>query len=240
MSILIISNLPQLRYSGDYLKNIGIEFRISNGGPFEMAQSNPDVIISNSYHEILAATKKYPSISFLGQNLKFPNYDMIIPTALLDELSVLNKIKVDCQPCDITYFNNGKQENTPFIERLRALGNLKIMGPGYCIDELDKSFPQRATPSFYAHGKVVAATSKEEALKGLFMGKPVISDGVSQYAYSYTDGDGINLTPRSNQVSYAWSLSHTNIWAEILTILNYQELSDKLKTIFKMEQNNET
>lgn len=231
-----MSNLPQLRYSGDYLSNIGVEFKMSTGGPFEMAQSNPDVIVSNSYHEILAATKKYPSISFLGQNLKFPNYDMVVPTALLDELSVLNKIKVDCPPCDITYFNTGKQENSPFIERLRLLGNLKIMGPGYCVDELDRSLPQRVTPSFYAHGKVVAATSKEEALKGLFMGKPVIGDGVSPYTYSTSDG--INLTPRANQISYAWSLSHTLVWAEILTILNYQELSDKLKTIFKMEQSN--
>lgn len=236
MSIKIITNIHALRYSGDYLRNIGINFKFTTSGPFVMCEDKPDIVVTNSYHEAIAASKEYPSIVFVGPNFKFPNYDINIPIALLDELSTLTKVKIDCMPHDIAYFNNSGQENIPFINELKALGNVKIMGPGYCIDELDRTFNQRFTPAFYSYAKTVASTSREETLKALFMGKVVISDNNHPYTYSINSVGPI----RENQITYAWSLSHTVIWSQILEQLGYQELSDKLKTIFKIEENNET
>lgn len=236
MSIKISTNIYALRYSGSYLQNIGVSFKYTTSGPFVMCEDNPDFIITNSYHEALAASKKYPSVVFVGPNFKFPNYDFNIPIALLDELSVLSKVNTKYIPHDIAYFNNSGQENIPFINELQMLGNVKIMGPGYCIDELDRTFNQRLTPAFYSYAKTVASTSREETLKALFMGKSVISDNNHPYTYSIN-----NLgPPRENQITYAWSLSHTVIWSEIFEILGYQDLSDKLKTILKIEENNET
>lgn len=236
MSLKITTNIYALRYSGDYLKNIGVSFKYNPSGPFVMCEDNPDIVITNSYHEALAASKKYPSVIFIGSNFKFPNYNFNIPVALLDEIAVLNKVKIDCQPCDIAYFNNGGKENIPFINELKKIGKLKIMGPGYCIDELDKSFNQRFTPSFYNYAKIVGSSSREETLKALFMGKIVISDNMHPYTYSVNNWANKS---RENQIDYAWALSHTVILSEILEILNYQDLSDKLKTIFKIEKNNE-
>lgn len=232
----IISNLPALRYSGDYLKNVDIEFNYVGAGPFELAQHSPDVIITNDFHESLAASKKYPSILFAGRYLKFPCIDISIPDALLDEMSILNKSAIDCQNCDITYFNDKSKENIGFIDELKMLGNLKIMGHGFCVDELNRVFPQRLTPSFYKYGKVVAVSSKEECLKALFMGKPVISSGAFPYTYN-TSTEIKNLPPRANQIEYAWSLSHTLVWAELLTKLNYEDLAEKLKTILNWSKN---
>lgn len=231
----ILTNNYSLRYSKDYLRNIDIDFEYINTGVFALCEHSPDFIISNNYHEIQAASKKYPSIVFISDNLKFPNIAYSVPQALLDEISIMSQHNLKCQPCDIAYFNNGGRDNIPFIQQLQQLGNTKIMGPGYCNDELDKSFPQRLTPAFYKKAKVVAVSSKEEALKGLFMSMPVISSMV--IPYTYQNVSSIQLSARANQVEYAWGLSHTNVWSEILSLIGQEELSAKLKSIFTIKGN---
>lgn len=68
------------------------------------------------------------------------------------------------------------------------------------------------------------------------MGKPVISSGAFPYTYN-TSTEIKNLPPRANQIEYAWSLSHTLVWAEVLTKLNYEDLAEKLKTILNWSKN---
>lgn len=231
----IISNEYSLRYSGDYLNNVGVKFKWVNAQVFEMCQENPDVVITNHYHEAVLASQAYPMIKFVGKGFSFPNYHFDIPPALLDELSVLNKSTVISQPCDIAYFNDSGRENVPFINKLRNIGITKIMGPGFCLDELDKNFPQRLTPAFYLSSRVVGATSKEEALKALFMGKPCIYDGVEPYCYRVNEGV-ITLRPRQNGISHAWNHSHTVVWSGIFNILGEFELAEKLESVIKFDK----
>lgn len=235
--MLIATNLAQLRYSGDYLKNIDVKFIYEHAGVFQLCEHEPDIVITNNYHEAVTASQNYPSIKFIGRDFEFPNYSFNVPPNLLDELSVITNQKIDIPKLEIGLFNPNYQV-IEFINYLRCLGNLKIMGKGYCLEELDKNFPQRLTPGFYAVSKYVACVSEEEMLKALFMGKPCITN----FSNSFTYQNILNLNnifPKPNQIEYAWKFSHTNILSEILRICEYEELSIKLKSVFNIEKNNE-
>lgn len=206
---------------------------------FQLSHGKPDVIITSDTKEAIEASKKYPDIKFVAPDLSFPNYAYTLPVALLDEMSVLNKTTgIKIPACDIAYFNNGHNEHIHFINQLRCLGNTKIMGPGYCVDELDRFFPQRMTPYFYSHAKVVATTSIEEALKGLFMGKACIIQGEFPKCYPLSKTITTDIFPHAEQVSLAWDFSHTIILSEILTLIGEHELSDALKGVINFTKEN--
>lgn len=235
--MLIATNLAQLRYSGDYLKNIDIKFIYAPAGVFQLCEHKPDIVITNNYHEAVSASQNYPAIKFIGRDFDFPNYSFNVPLYLLDELSVITNPKVEVPKFEIGLFNPNYQI-IEFINYLRCLGNLKIMGKGFCLEELDKTFHQRLTPGFYKFATYVACVSEEEMLKALFMGKPCITSFSNSFTYQNVLSLN-NVVPKSNQIDYAWNFSHTNILSEILRICEYEELSVKLKSVFNIEKNNE-
>jgi len=234
----ILTNIPALRYSGDYLKNINVRFMYANQGVFELAQSKPNIIITNHYHEAVAASKKYPDIIFVGKDLQYPNINYVTPDNLLDELSVLIKSNISYPQCNVAYWNPSGKENIKFINKLRFLGNVKIMGHGFCIDELDRSFPQRMTPSFYARANIVAASSIEEAYKAMFMGKHCIFNGRLHGCFDIERAltVGVESMLKNTQYNDVWQYSHTNVWADIFDLLDYPEFGIKLKEITNYER----
>ena len=232
--MLIATNLAQLRYSGDYLKNIDIKFIYSPAGVFQLCEHDPDIVITNSYHEAIAASQTYPSVKFIGRDFEFPNYSFNTPPHLLDELSVISNQKINVPKFEIGLFNPNYQI-IEFINYLRCLGNLKIMGKGFCLEELEKTFPQRLTPGFYKIAPYVACVSEEEMLKALFMGKPCITNFSNSFTYQNILTLN-NVVPKPNQIDYAWKYSYTNILSEILRICEYEELSVKLKLVFNIEK----
>ena len=233
---MILSNNKALRYSEEYLKNVNINFAYTDSGVFQMCEKRPKVIISDNYHECIAASKEYPDIVFMGKDLSFPNVGYTVPNHLLDELSTLSQTSITCRRSLIGYFNEGREENIDFISKLRSLGNVKIMGPGFCVDELDEFFPQRTTPAFYNYVDIVGATSIEEVLKALFVNKPCVYDGYYPKTYNIDKLTDIDLKPFSGSVEYAWSLSHTVTWANMLNALGYNKESDELKQILNFKE----
>lgn len=234
--MMILSNNYALRYSQEYLKNVNIDFEYMPAGVFQMCEKKPNIIISDNYHECLAASKDYPDIVFLGRELTFPNIGHSVPTNLLDELSTLSDLNINCPHATIGYFNEGRENNIDFISKLRSLGNVKIMGPGFCLEELDEFFPQRTTASFYKYVDFVGATCVEEVLKALFLNKPCIYSGYYPKTYNVDKLTCVDLKPFSGSVEYAWSLSHTVTWGNILNALGYDKESEELKQILNFEE----
>lgn len=235
--MLILSNLPQLRYCQEYLHCINAEFRFVPIGIFEMCGYSPSIIITKTNHEANAAAKAYPDIKFVGNDWRFPNYDLSIPDALLDEISTISAENDNLFPsCDICYFNDKGKENWSFINKLRALGNAKFAGPAFCEDEIFKKYNQRLTPAIYKKASIIGVTNKEEGLKALFMNRVVIApDYIMPYIYKCDAVTNLNIVPRQDQAKYAWSLSHSIFLSELFAKINDRERSEKILQSIKME-----
>lgn len=233
----IISNIFSLRNSKDYLSNIGIEFEYVMGGIFEIAQTNPDIIVTNE-SDINIFSREYPAIKIVGPNLPFPNYRYNVPDALLDELSVLSDENLDIPECDVIYFNIDNKNSQFVYELMGTFKNAKFIGAGFGPDQIERNVAQRDSPKYYRLAKACAASSKEEILKILFMGKPCIVSKPSKYCYdiNYIQYGEIPKSI-SGQIQYAWEYSHTNTWAQIFCILGMED--EYLKITKIMEFNNE-
>ncbi len=234
----IFTNCVQLRLAGDYLNNINIEFLYSASNVFNLAQYAPDLILTKDVDEATQASREYPSIKFVGPGFSFPNYHVDIPNGLLDELSVLSGRKeYQFCNCDISYFNTEKNQNFIFVKKLQSLGNTKIIGDGYSIDQCIKNYPKRLSPAFYKFGKYGAATDLEEAYKILFMNKPCLVNADLDYCYNTYKLDSekeLNLTVKDGQVEYAWSMSHTLFLSNVLASTGYQDKANELKEIINL------
>lgn len=237
--MLILTNCKALRYSEDYLKNINLDFKYFDTNVFTLVNFSPDIIVSNDSEEMVRASNKYPAIKFVGPDLKFPNYHFNIPDFLLDEICLTNRYqqKPDFPQCDISYFNEFGIDKYELICKLRGLGNTKIAGQGFCCDELIKNFPQRLTPKLYESSRFVAASTGEEILKALFLGKPCISDINFKYV---THIDSISNLSQANWVGgepeFAWQYSHTNVWSTIFDVLDMSEESTRMKQAMEFKK----
>lgn len=236
----IATNLPAFKYAGDYLQKVNIKFEYHpNAGIFELSCLEPDIIISNNYHESVAVSSQKPSIKIVGPRLQFPNYNFDLPPFLLDELSVLlaNEQNNYIRPA-IAYYNNGGVENHEFTCKLQSLGNTKILGNGFGPDEITKFVNPRMTPAFYKMASVCAASSVEEMFKIFFMGKPCITNfRYNKYCYHVDSINNIeDLVPFSEQANYAWQFSHTVILSKILELVNLNYYSEELSKIVRIER----
>lgn len=228
--MIILTNHQPLELSTDYLKNINIQFRYINSNVFSLTNYNPDIILSNDKEEVELASKKFPTIKFIGENLDFPNFDMKLPDYLLDELSLKIKTDIHFHPSDITYFNSGGKENYKFICQLKNLGNLRICGNGFCCDEASKSLPQRLTCELYKTSDVCAADNYQEILKILYMGKKCITNLSFDFC-EHVDNRSLNLEIDPAQIEFAKKYRHTVFWANVFEVLGMNEELTKIKEL---------
>lgn len=237
----IATNLQSLRYAGDYFGRINIRFEYHpNAGIFELSCLNPDIIISNNYHESIAVSNEKPSIKIVGPKLQFPNYHFDIPPFLLDELSVL--VNRD-QPSNyrettISYYNDSGPTNHEFICKLQSLGPTKILGNGFGPDELTKFVNQRGTPILYNRSKICGATSVEEVLKILFMGKPCLSNfPYNKYCYQVDTVNNLDdIVSMQGQSEYAFQFSHTVTLSKLLDVVGLNDYSEQLNKLVRIER----
>ena len=219
--MIVMTNCRALRNSAQILKELNSNFvygavnafKLVNGLPYK-----PDILITDHYEEAKVASKQFPTIKFVGPNMSFPNYSRDIPEALLDEVSLAHLPKDDvCPQPKIAYANFCGPSAKPFIWKLKGLGlPLKVVGPAYCHNELDRNFPQRSTPHFYRDYLYIGCTSREEYLKALYMGKVVIRNFDGEYGYHIDDLDSLdNLKVQDGQVEWAAQFSHLNFYRKL-------------------------
>jgi len=236
----IATNLQTFKYAGDYLGRVNIRFEYHpNAGIFELSCLNPDIIISNNYHESIAVSNEKPSIKIVGPKFQFPNYNFDIPPFLLDELSVLlSKEQANYPKPSISYYNGGGLENYEFICKLQSLSDTKILGHGFGPDEITRFTNPRATPALYNRSKVCGATSVEEVLKILFMGKPCISNfQYNQYCYQVDTIKSLDdVVAKNGQSEYAFQFSHTAVLSKMLEIVGLNDYTEELNKLINIER----
>lgn len=159
----ILTNLKQLSNIDKYNKNSSY----IDANVFTLCQYNPTIIISADKDEVDEAFYDYPNIKFIGPGLNFPNRNLNVPAALLDERLLTSNITLERKSFEIGYIC--KRKSCPYINKLSRLGNLKIMGPVININTIYENINDSIIAPFYKLAKICFVTDLESALLVLNM-----------------------------------------------------------------------